>query len=548
MAKEITFKNEARAKILSGSEKLAKVVAVTMGPQGKNVILGKYVGAPVLTKDGVTVAREITLEDPIEELACQMIKEVAGRTAAIAGDGTTTATVLTHEILKNGCELISKNYSPLKFKTGIEWALKEIIKNLEEKSIAVSTLDDLVNIATISANNDLELGQRIAEAFHSVGLDGTVVAEAFPGSGNTVRFTDGIEIDSGYISPAFLSEDGQTEVQILNCKILICNDDISNLSSCISLLNELSDKNLPVLILAKAVKQEVLATLIANNKLGRLKAVAVNLPVFGAAQEEWLEALSILVGTNVFSEAGGVPLRTAKVSDLGSARRVSVNRFTTKILEGNRDDIRYEDKLALYKEDLIKLIGDTARLDTRKRIAFMQNKAAVISVGYSTELELREKGDRVEDSICATRAAIEEGYVPGGGTALLRASRAVDLTQLNDDLVPAARVLIDACMRPIFQIVENAHEDGSEIIDKVLSVNNFNYGYNAATSKYEDLVKSGVIDPTKVTKTALENATSISLLLINTDAVVAEQKDNPSSWQPPAGWRPPQEGTLSHKY
>jgi chaperonin GroEL len=548
MAKDLTFKGEARERILSGSEKLAKVVAVTMGPQGKNVILGKFMGAPVLTKDGVTVAREITLEDPVEELACQMIKEVAGRTAAVAGDGTTTATVLTHEILKRGCKLIEENYNPLHLKAGIEWALKEIIKNLDTRAIEVSTLDDLKNIATISANNDSELGNKIAEAFHTVGLDGTVVAEAHPGVGNDVRFADGVEIDSGFISPAFLTKEGQTEILLNDCKILVYDDELSNLASCLGLFNSLSESNTPVLILAKDVKQEVLGTLIANNNLGRLRAVAVSLPIFGSSQSEWLEALSILVGTKVFSEKNGILLKDAKESDLGFAKRISVNRYSTKIIEGNKDSGRYEEKLKAYREDLVKLVGDTERLDIRKRISFIQNKAAVISVGYSTELELREKGDRVEDSICATRAAIEEGYVPGGGVALLRAAQEVDLSSLRDELVPAARVLIDACSRPMRQIVENAYQDGDEIIDKVLGVSNFNYGYNAATGSYEDLVESGVIDPKKVTKTALENATSISLLLINTDAVVSEQPENPSSWQAPAGWRPPQEGTLSHKY
>jgi len=548
MAKDLTLKSEARKKILSGAEKLAKVVAVTMGPQGKNVILGKYVGAPVLTKDGVTVAREITLEEPVEELACQLIKEVAGRTAAVAGDGTTTATVFTHEILKRGCKLIDENYSPLNFRIGIEWALKQITKNLNTMAIDVSSLEDLVNIASISANNDPELGSKIAEAFHAVGMDGTVVAEAFPGAGNSVRFADGVEIKSGFVTPAFLTEEGQTDVRLNNCKILICNDDISNLTSCLGLFNQLSEDNIPVLILAKSVKQEVLATLVANNKLGRLRAVAVSLPIFGSAQNEWLEALSVLVGTKVFSGEGGVPLKEAKVSDLGSAKRVTVDRYSTKILEGNRDQARFEEKLELYKKDLLTLIGDNERLDTKKRIAFIQNKAAVVAVGYSTELELREKGDRVDDSICATRAAIEEGYVPGGGTALLRAASQVDLSLLDEELVPAARVLIDACERPMRQIAANAYADGDKIVDKVLKKLNNNYGYNAATNSFEDLVKSGVIDPKKVTKTALENATSISLLLINTDAVVSEQPENPSSWQAPAGWRPPQEGTLAHKY
>jgi len=551
MAKDLTYNKEARRALLSGAEKLAKTVGVTMGPQGKHVILGKFVGAPVLTKDGVTVAREVTLKDPIEELACQLIKEAAGRTAAVAGDGTTTATVLAHEIFKRGNDLINNNYSPLYFKRGVEWAVERILEELNGMTTEIEGFEPLRSIATISANNDSEIGDKIAEAFNEVGLEGTVVAEASPGPGVSVRFADGVELDNGFITPAFLTEDGQSDVVIGNCNILICEDEIATLGPCLPMLTELSNNNLPILILAKDVKQEALATLVANNKLGRLKVVAVKLPVLGAgvgSQAEWLGALSVLVGTTVFGNTSGRPLSGAKSSDLGFAKKVVVNRFLTKIVEGNKDEERLEKKLKLYLDDMNKLIGDTARLDVKKRIAFLKNKAAVITVGYLTELELREKGDRVDDSICATKAALEEGFVPGGGVALLRAAQRVDLSKLDKNLVPAAQVLIDACVRPITQIVENAFEDSDEIIKKVLSSKNINFGYNAATGIFEDIVEAGVIDPKKVTRTALQNAASISLLLINTDAIVSEQADDPSSWQPPAGWRPPEEGSLRHKY
>jgi len=547
MAKDLTYNKEARKALLSGAEKLAKTVGVTMGPQGKNVILGKFVGAPVLTKDGVTVAREVTLKDPVEELSCQLIKEAAGRTAAVAGDGTTTATVLAHEIFKRGNELINDNYSPLYFKRGLEWAVNKVTENLNKMATEVENLETLRSIATISANNDSEIGDRIAEAFNTVGLDGTVVAEASPGQETSVRFVDGIEFESGFVTPAFITDEGKSDVSIDNCNILIYNDELTSMASCLNLFNDLSNNNLPVLVLAKAIKQEALATFVTNNKLGRLKVVAVNLPS-SHLQSEWLDAMSIVVGAKVFGPETGSLLSDAKVSDLGFAKKVVVNKYLTKILEGKKDEKRLEEKLDIYYNDLDKLIGDTARMDVKRRIAFLKNKAAVVSVGYSTELELREKADRVDDSICATRAAQEEGFVPGGGVALLRAANKVSLRGLDKKLAPAAKVLLDACVRPITQIVENAFEDPEVVIKEVLKSKNVNFGYNAASGDFEDLVVAGVIDPKKVSRIALENAASISLLLINTEAIVSEQKENPSSWQPPAGWRPPNEGGLEHKY
>ena len=552
MAKDLTYAEEARKGLLVGAEKLAKTVGVTMGPQGKNVILGKFVGAPVLTKDGVSVAREVTLEDPVEELACQLVKEAAGRTASIAGDGTTTATVLAHEIFKLGNELISSGYSPLHFKRGLEWAVSSVVSVLNENAASVKGYNTLRDIATISANNDLELGEKIAEAFDTVGEGGTVAAEAAPGAPTSVRFIDGVELVSGFITQAFQVEQSDQGVTLEKARILICEDELTSLNQCLPLFNKLSDENIPLLVIAKDVRQEALATLVANNKIGRLRCVCVKIPVMGKAgldaEKEWLECLEALCGANIIGKNRGNPLSQASIDDLGFAEKVSVNRFTTKILEGKRDEERVNNKVNLYKKDLEKLLGDSALFDTKKRLAFLRNKAAMITVGYSTELELREKGDRVEDAICATRAAIEEGVLPGGGVALLRASKQVDVSSIDETLRPAAQVLLRACERPIRQILENGNNDSKDIIENILKNDNFQFGYNAATGEYIDLSESGVIDPKKVTRTALQNASSIALLLINTEAIVSEKQGNPSSWQPPAGWRPPEEGTLRHKY
>jgi chaperonin GroEL len=552
MAKDLTYSAEARERLLSGAEKLAKTVGVTMGPQGKNVILGKFVGAPVLTKDGVTVAREVTLDDPIEDLACQLIKEAAGRTAAVAGDGTTTATVLAHEIFKLGHELMSTGYSPLHFKRGLEWAVSAVSANLEEQATPVSGYETLRDIATISANNDPVLGVKIAEAFQAVGLEGTVAAEAAPGVDTSVRFIDGVEIDAGYISQSFLANQGQPDIGLVKARILLCEDALSSVAPCLALLNKLSDENTPLLIIAKDVTKEALATLVANNKIGRLNCVAVKMPVMGVSgldgEREWMDCLAALCGANVVGKDRGIPLSQMTMGDLGSAKRVSVGRFITKILEGDKNSDRVADKISLYERDSKKLLGEKRLLEVSRRLAFLKSKAAMITVGYSTELELREKGDRVDDAVCATRAAIEEGVLPGGGVAILRASSRVSLDSLEEELRPAAKVLLRACERPLRQILQNGHEDSDSIINTILGNDDYEFGYNAATSTFERLIEGGVVDPKKVTRIALQNAASISLLLINTEAIVSEQSDNPSSWQPPPGWRPPEEGTLKHKY
>ena len=332
----------------------------------------------------------------------------------------------------------------------------------------------------------------------------------------------------------------------------MCEDELSSISPCLGVLNKVSDENTQLLIIAKDVKKEALATLVANNKIGRLNCVAVKMPVMGVCgvegEREWMDCLAALCGANVVGRDRGLPLSKMTLEDLGYAEKVSVNRFLTKILEGARSEDRVVGKIALYEGDSKKLLGEKNLLDVRRRIAFLNSKAAMITVGYSTELELREKGDRVDDAVCATRAAIEEGILPGGGVAILRASNMVSLDELEEELRPAANVLLQACQRPIRQIVENGHEDSGSIIKTILENDDPEFGYNAATSTFEKLIEGGVVDPKKVTRVALQNAASISLLLINTEAIVSEQPDNPSSWQPPSGWRPPEEGVLRHKH
>jgi len=444
--------------------------------------------------------------------------------------------------------LMSEGYSPLDFRRGLEWATSRVILKLEELSTGVGGFDTIKSIATISANNDEYMGGKIAEAFDSVGLSGTVTAEASPGRETSVRTVDGIELKSGYVTPAFLAEGARGAISMENCYVLIVNREMTHLTDCMALLNELSNDNMPILILAKAIKQEALATLVANNKLGRLKVVAVEIPVMGPNQSEWLDDLSMLVGTNICSSSNGVSLSSMKVEDLGFARRIFVGKTVTKIIDGKKDEARLSSKMSQYLKDSEILLGDSERLDIKNRVSFLNSKASVISVGYSTELELREKGDRMDDALSATRAALEEGVVPGGGIALLRAADMVDTSELSDSLRPAAEVLLGSCSRPISQILNNGFIDPEPVILKILESKNVNFGYNAATNQYGDMFEEGVLDPRKVTRTALENASSIALLLLNTESVVSEIPDNPSSWQPPAGWRPPQSGNLNHKY
>lgn len=547
MSKITLYGNDAREKILVGAKKLAKTVATTMGPYGRNVLIGRAVGAPVVTKDGVSVAREVVLEDPIEELGCQMIKEVSGRTADVAGDGTTTATVLAAEIFEGGMKLVANGESPIYFRDGINYTLSLILKDIESFSQPVSSTRDLKSIATISANNDSHLGDAISGAFEAVGRHGVVTAEATPGRETHFRVTDGIEIRAGYCTPALLNP-GEDPITLENPYVLICDREITHVQDFMKILSDLHESNKPILIVAKSIKQEALQTIVVNRKAGRLNAVAVEYPVFGKYNDHWLDDLSILVGTSVYSEDRGNPLSEATIATLGRAEKIKITRYSTTIINGAKNVEAIKEKEYIYLETLDTSLADTDRKDVRARLAFLQSKAAVICVGYSTEAELREKGDRVEDAVCATKAAIEGGILPGGGTALLRAARRLDLAMVPDNFRPAASVLKTACEKPFHQILENGYISPSEILEKIMISDDPWFGYNLVTKEAGNMLDLGVVDPKKVTETALKNAVSAALLLINTEAVMAENPNKPSGWQSPAGWRPPSDNNLNHKY
>lgn len=547
MSKITLYGNDAREKILIGAKKLAKTVATTMGPYGRNVLMGRAIGAPVATKDGVSVAREVVLEDPIEELGCQMIKEVAGRTADVAGDGTTTATVLAAEIFEGGMKLMSGGESPIHFRDGINYTLALLLKDIDSFSLPVSSARDLKSIATISANNDSSLGDAISGAFEAVGRHGVVTAEATPGRETHFRVTDGIEIRSGYCTPALLNP-GEDPITLENPYVLICDREITHVQDFMKILSDLHESNKPILIIAKSIRQEALQTVVVNRKAGRLNAVAVEFPVFGKYNDQWLEDLSILVGTSVYSEDRGNPLSEASVTTLGRAEKVKITRYSTTIINGAKNVESIKEKELIYLSTLDTALADTDRKDVRARLAFLQSKAAVVCVGYSTESELREKGDRVEDAVCATKAAVEGGILPGGGIALLRAARRLDLNAVPQNFRPAAAALKSACEKPFHQILENGYISPTEILEKIMVSNDPWFGYNLVTQESGNMLDLGVVDPKKVTETALKNAVSAALLLINTEAVMAENPNKPSGWQSPAGWRPPSDSNLNHKY
>lgn len=550
MPRDILYSDEARSKVFSGVEKLAKAVSVTMGPKGRNVIISKFLGAPSITKDGVSVAREIVLEDPFEELGCQLVKEVAGRTADVAGDGTTTATVLAHEIFAQGIEAMNVGTSALDFRRGVEWALQKLLQRLDEVALPITGLEDLKHIAIISANNDKELGTIIAEAYHSVGDDGLVTANAYPGIKTKMKILDGIELQSGYSSRAFLDE-GTNEWSVENCHILICNREITHLADAAQLLQELAQKNKPLLIISKGLKKEAAQILHENSSRGRMRVCAIKLPVFKGSPYPnlWLEDLAMMIGTKVIDEENGISLSELKMSDLGFAKQITVDISTTKIVASKRDELAIKNRIDLYNDELLKLIGDRDRRDILDRMSFLSSKAAVITVGYSTELELREKGDRVEDAMCAVRAAREGGFVPGGGTTLLKLSQQIPLDELEEKYRCGAQALLNACKKPFYQILFNAGENADLILSKINESEDFDFGYNVDTEQYGSLIEMGVIDPKKVTKSALENAATIAMLLITTEAAIADVPGKEkTAWQPPAGWRAPSDSNLNHKY
>jgi len=556
MGKIMEYGDDARLRVLAGVEKLARTVRVTMGPRGRNVIIGRSIGAPTITKDGVSVAREVVLDDPIEELGCQLVKEAAGRTAALAGDGTTTATVLTYSIFKGGIDLINSGYSPLDFRDGIAWAKSAIVNELSLLSKPVDDDQTLIDVATISVNNDSALGQVVAGAYIAVDRDGSVTAEAHPGVSHSFRVVDGIELKSGYISSGFLDK-GETKREMENCVILFCDEEITTLADTgiSKAIESIAQLKKDVLIICKDAKKEGLSFLIQNFQAGRLRACVIRTPKFGSLQHTWIEDLAALTGATVIGGDFGVPWENFKISHLGLAKSVVVDSYQTKIVSPNKNEKMVANRISICEEALTILLSDSDRELTLSRLGFLRSKVAVITVGYSTELELRELGDRVEDAMFAVRAAIDEGFVVGGGFALWRAAQGVETKSLpgvRKEWRQAAEVLLEACREPARQIIRNGQLDPEAVLSNKgfleMLLENPNTGYNTATGNYGDMVSMGVIDPRKVTRTALENAVSIAQLLITTDAVIADNPNNQSGWQPPAGYRLPKDNGLNHKH
>ena len=547
MGRLISIDTDAKEKIFSASQKLANIVGLTMGPAGGNVLLGKFPGAPTITKDGVSVAREVVLDNPLEDAVCKIIKEVAGRTADIAGDGTTTATVLADAILQQA-KLIMKenNISPISLREGFQECEKIIISYLRDNSKELVHDDELRIISTISANNDSELGSVIAEAFIAVNREGSVLAEAYSGEKDSIRYTEGVEIQSGYNSELFLPK-GETSINFSDCYIFVSDMEITDDHMIGQIMNEVHNSGKPIVLFAKKIRASALAFIVQNVQMGKLKAACVENPSFGPAQNEWLNDLALLCGTKLISEDNGVPLKNISLKDLGSCKSININKISTKIKDIKNDKSHIESKASLYREALKNNLSDSQRTDIKKRLAFLQQKTAVIQVSYATEAELREKGDRIEDAVCALKTAISGGILPGGGVLLLRiASKIKDL--MPEKYSDVAQIMSVALKKPFYQIMKNGHKNAEEIEIEILKSEDEWFGYNLKEERFGNLYSLRVLDPCNVTVTALQNAISIATILINCNALIVDDPEHPAGWQPPAGWRPNSQNNLNHKY
>lgn len=543
MAKLVAFDKDVRDRILMGSSKLTKLVGKTMGPKGKHVMIGKSVGAPVITKDGVSVARQVVLDDPFEDLACQLIKEVSARQADTAGDGTTTATVLTDAILRQGYALLEDDVNSIDLKAGFELALELSRDFITKSSKVISSYDQILNIASISCNNDPELGKLIADAYQYAGLEGVVVAEANGTTNSYVKFIDGLEVKSGFKDARFV-DNGNRSV-ILNDPYILCiNKEITHLDEFKPLLTRLHKENASFVLLAKDVSKSALELLVGNNKLGKLRCCAVKLPK-ELTDGDKFENMCLLLGAN--SNVADLDEDKISESDCGRAKLVEASSAGTMFTDtaGNKEYIDF--KIKSYKEMLEDVMGDRTRFDIDQKIKFLNSKAAIISVGYSTELELREKGDRIEDAIWATRYALEDGIVPGGGTTLLRCAEMLKSVN-HEKYQRILNAFAEVCTTPFKTICSNSGANPEGLMAVVLNKEEFSFGYDARDNVTGDLYERGVVDPVKVTLVALTNSVSICLVLLNTEAILAENPQKKSDWQPWGGWRPPEDNALNHNY
>ncbi|HEY1123872.1 MAG TPA: chaperonin GroEL [Haloferula sp.] len=525
MAKQLQFDESARQALLRGVEKLARAVKATLGPAGRNVILDKKFGSPTITKDGVSVAKEIELECPYENMGAQLIREVSSKTSDIAGDGTTTATVLAEAIYKEGLRNVTAGANPISLQRGILKATEAIVAQLKAISKEVNDTKEIAQVATVSANWDSTIGNIIADAMDKVGKDGTITVEEAKGIETTLDVVEGMQFDKGYLSPYFVTDAESMEVVLDNAFLLINEKKISSLKDMLPLLEKVAKTGRPLLIIAEDVEGEALATLVVNKLRGILNIAAVKAPGFGDRRKAMLEDLAILTGGKVITEDLGIKLESVELADLGTAKRVTISKENTTIVEGAGTSDAITGRVNQIRRQIEDTTSDYDREKLQERLAKLAGGVAVINVGAATETEMKEKKARVEDALHATRAAVEEGIVPGGGTALIRAQAAVgDLGLIGDELTGAG-IIARAVEAPLRQLAANAGREGALIVSNV-KTNKEGHGYNVATDKYEDLIASGVVDPTKVTRSALQNAASIAGLLLTTEALITEIKED----------------------
>jgi chaperonin GroEL len=535
-AKQITYSEDARAAILRGVNKLADAVKVTLGPKGRNVVIEKTWGSPLSTKDGVTVAKEIELADPLENIGAQMVREVASKTSDVAGDGTTTATLLAQAIYREGSRNVTAGANPMELKRGIELAVQVAVEAIDGISKPVKG-EEIAHVGTISANNDREIGQIIAEAMEKVGKDGVITVEEAKGLETTLEVVEGMQFDRGYLSPYFVTDPERMEAELEDCVILLHEKKVSSMKDLLPILEQVAKQGRPFLLVAEDVEGEALATLVVNKLRGTLKVAAVKAPGFGDRRKAMLEDMAVLTGGKVITEDLGIKLENVQWGDLGLAKKVVITKDDTTLITESDDKTRKEAIAGRVKQIRNQIEETTSNYDREKlqeRLAKLVGGVAVIKVGAATETELKEKKARVEDAMHATKAAVEDGIVPGGGVAFLRALDALDKIEAEGDLALGARIVRRALEEPTRQIVNNSGQEGSVIVRELMSTNG-STGYNAATGVTEDLVKAGIIDPAKVAKTALQNAASIAGLMLTTEALVSEIKEKGKKREPGMG-------------
>ena len=536
MAKEIHFNTESRENLRKGVDILANAVKVTLGPKGRNVILDKKFGAPTVTKDGVSVAKEIELKDPVENMGAQLVKEVASKTADDAGDGTTTATVLAQAIFNTGIKNVAAGANPMDLKRGIDKAVQEVVKNLQSQSKDIKDSSEISQVATVSANNDHEIGKMIADAMDKVGKDGVITVEEAKGTETEVKTVEGMQFDRGYLSPYFVTNSDKMEAELENPYILIYDKKISAMKELLPVLEAVSQTGKPLLIIAEDIEGEALATIVVNKIRGALKVAAVKAPGFGDRRKAMLEDIAILTGGTVISEERGYKLESATIDYLGTAEKVNIDKDNTTVVSGAGKKADIVARVNQLKKQIDTTTSDYDKEKLQERLAKLSGGVAILYVGAATEVEMKEKKDRVDDALHATRAAVQEGIVAGGGTAFLRSVSSLDKLNLeNDDQNTGVLIVKTALESPIRTIVENSGGEGSVIIQKIKEGKG-DFGYNAAIDKFESMFKAGIIDPTKVSRLALENAASIAGLLITTECVVV---DEPETEAPAAPAMPP---------